>query len=74
MNSSPGIHVGMIDFEGHRVWFRSYRQGATEKEMNTWVQRYAEEARQRGAKSPLIIDVELDKLRDPTAWNTPPCA
>ena len=57
------IHVSRITFEGNSVWFRSSLQKPTEKEMNAWVPRYVEEARERGPRDPLSIDVELHKLR-----------
>jgi hypothetical protein len=63
MNESSQIHVRRVTVHGYMIWFRSVVSPPTDEEMNAWAPRYREEARQRGPRNPLIIDVEGDKLR-----------
>jgi hypothetical protein len=57
------IHLSKVEYEGRMVWFKSLLQLPTDEEMNAWVPRYRETARQRGPRNPLLIDVERDGLR-----------
>ena len=63
MNELPHIHVSRLSYEGGKVWFRSLVSKPTDNEMEKWIRGYGKEARQRGPRNPLMIDVEGDKLR-----------
>ena len=49
------IHASRIAFEGNSVWFRPSLQKPTEKEMNAWIPRNAEEASERGPRNRLLL-------------------
>ena len=62
-NELPQIHVSRLKVEGRTIWFRSCVAEASTEEMKVWGQRYLAEARLRGPRYPLVVDVESDRLR-----------
>lgn len=61
--SPPQIHVSKIRLQGSTVWFKSRISLPTNIEMDKWITRYWKEAKERGPRAPLVVDVERDKLR-----------
>ena len=60
---TPEIYVRKVTLESSDIWFKSRIREPSEQEVAAWLPRYEEKALLRNRRSPLVVDVELERLR-----------